>query len=82
MLKLKFGFSNNPRVEPLVDGTVKPKDIDLDITLINPGDLFYRNLKNEEFDVSEMSISSFSMVVHIFFSNVVFFVSFIDFLTN
>ena len=61
MLKLTIGFSHNPRVEPLADGTVKPKGIDLRFTFINPGDLFYRNLKDEAFDVSEMSISGFSM---------------------
>ncbi len=61
MLKLTIGFSHNPRIQPLADGTVKPKDIDLDFVFIDPGNLFYRNLKDEEFDVSEMSISSFSM---------------------
>jgi len=61
MLKLTIGFSRNPRVEPLADGTVKPEGIDLDFNFIDPGNLFYRNLKNEEFDVSEMCISSFSM---------------------
>ena len=61
MLKLTIGFSQNPRIQPLADGTVKPKDIDLKFIFIDPANLFYRNLKNEEFDVSEMSISSFSM---------------------
>lgn len=61
MLKLTIGFSDNPRIQPLADGTVKPKGIELEFSIIDPGNLFYRNLKNEEFDVSEMSISSFSM---------------------
>ena len=61
MIKLTIGFSNNPRIQPLADATVKPKGIELEFVIIDPGNLFYRNLKNEEFDVSEMSISSFSM---------------------
>lgn len=60
-MKLTIGFSSNPRIEPLVDGTVKPDGIELDFSRINPGDLFYLNLKDDPFDVSEMSISSFSM---------------------
>ena len=28
-LSLKFGFSENPRVQPILDGTVKPEGIDL-----------------------------------------------------
>lgn len=61
MLSLTVGFSNNPRVEPLIDGTVRLKSLDLRFVLCNPGDLFYRNLKYDEFDVSEMSISEFIM---------------------
>ena len=44
-------------VQPLKDGTVKANNIDLDfVTVDHPGDLFYRNLKFDEFDVSEMGI--------------------------
>ncbi len=60
-MKLTIGFSRNPRIEPLLDGTVKPEGIELEFSLINPGDLFYLNFKDEAFDVSEMSISGFSM---------------------
>lgn len=57
-LKLKMAFSNNPRVQPLKDGTVKPENIDLEIVTIPPNLLFYRNLVHGlEFDASEMSIS-------------------------
>ena len=59
MLKLKVGLTKNPRFEPLVDGTIKSAKCDLDITVTTPPELFYRNLKNDEFDVFEMSISEF-----------------------
>jgi len=59
MLKLKVGLTKNPRFEPLIDGTVKSAKCDLDIAVTTPPELFYRNLKNDEFDVFEMSISEF-----------------------
>lgn len=56
-LPLRIAFSENPMVQPLKDGTVKPNNIELDfVTVGHPGDLFYRNLKFDEFDVSEMGI--------------------------
>ena len=58
-LHLTLGFSPNPRVQPLIDGTVKPQSIDLDFVTMSAGELFYRNLTYDEFDVSEMSFSSY-----------------------
>jgi 4,5-dihydroxyphthalate decarboxylase len=56
-LRLRIAFSENPLVQPLKDGRVKPNNIDLDfVNVDHPGDLFYRNLKFDEFDVSEMGI--------------------------
>lgn len=63
MLKMKVGFSQNPRLEPLIDGTVKPKNIQLEFVLASPGELFYRNLMRDEFDLFEMSISEYLMVL-------------------
>jgi 4,5-dihydroxyphthalate decarboxylase len=56
-LRLTIGFSDNPRLDPLRDGTVKPQNIELGFVTHEPGTLFYRNLVYDEFDVSEMSIS-------------------------
>ena len=57
-LKLTMGFSDNPRVQPLVEGVVRLQNIDLEIVTVNPSKLFYRNLTSgPEFDVSEMSMS-------------------------
>jgi 4,5-dihydroxyphthalate decarboxylase len=52
-----MAFSDNPRVQPLKDGTVKPQNIDLECITVEPSALFQRNLTYDEFDVSEMSIS-------------------------
>lgn len=56
-LRLTMAFSDNPRVQPLKDGAVKPKDIELESVTLDPSTLFQRNLNNDEFDVAEMSIS-------------------------
>src|SRR5919108_420387 len=56
-LRLTMAFSDNPRVQPLKDGTVKPQNIELDCVTLDAGALFQRNLLYDEFDVSEMSIS-------------------------
>ena len=57
MLKLKFLSALNPRLTPLIDGTVRPENIELEFTLSPPSELFYHNLKHDDFDVSEMSMS-------------------------
>jgi 4,5-dihydroxyphthalate decarboxylase len=59
MLRLKVAVTKNPRFEPLIDGTVKSDKLDLDILVTTPPELFYRNLKNDEFDVFEMSLSEY-----------------------
>ena len=59
MLNLKVGITKNPRFEPLIDGTIKSSKFNLDIVVTTPPELFFRNLKNDEFDVFEMSLSEY-----------------------
>jgi 4,5-dihydroxyphthalate decarboxylase len=59
MLNLKVGVTKNPRFEPLIDGSVKSERVNLEITVTTPPELFFRNLKNDEFDVFEMSLSEY-----------------------
>jgi hypothetical protein len=56
-LRLTTAFTDNPRVQPLKDGTVKPENTDLDSVIVDAGALFFRNLKYDEFDAFEMSIA-------------------------
>jgi 4,5-dihydroxyphthalate decarboxylase len=58
-LQLSIGITSNPRTWPIIDGTVKPDGIDLISTVLHPSELFWRQLHFSEFDVSEMSCSSF-----------------------
>jgi 4,5-dihydroxyphthalate decarboxylase len=62
MLKLTVGLTREARLEPLIDGTIKPNNIELDFVFSSPGEIHYRNLKYDEFDVFQMSISEFLMV--------------------
>jgi 4,5-dihydroxyphthalate decarboxylase len=59
MLAIKLGLTKNPRFEPLVDGSVKSDKLNLNIHVTTPPELFFKNLKNDEFDVFEMSLSEF-----------------------
>src|SRR5207237_5839377 len=56
------GFSQNQRIVPLLDGGVKAKDIELDFELGSPGVMFHKHLKDDAFDVFEMSISEYLRV--------------------
>lgn len=58
-LALSFITSENERVEPLLDGTVSVEGIDLIPTLSDPSETFWRQLNFAEFQVSEMSLSSY-----------------------
>src|SRR4051794_21898165 len=58
-LQLSLILGDNPRTRPIIDGEVKPDGIDLLVTVAHPSEIFWRQLSYEEFDVSEMSMSSF-----------------------
>lgn len=62
MRQLTFGLSRDLRLEPLIDGTVKPQNIELEFVFSSPTELHYRNLKFNEFDLFQMSISEFLIV--------------------
>lgn len=62
-LQLSLACSDNPRTRPIIEGRVKPDGIDLHITILHPSEMFWRQLHFEEFDVSEMSLSSLLMTV-------------------
>lgn len=58
-LTLSLGTRVNERMRPLIDGRVRPDGIDLVPTVSHPGATFWRQLRFDDFDVSEMSLSSF-----------------------
>jgi 4,5-dihydroxyphthalate decarboxylase len=58
-LQLSLIMGRNPRTQPIIEGLVKPDGIDLTVTVAHPSEIFWRQLSYEEFDISEMSMSSF-----------------------
>lgn len=62
-ITLSMAISSNPRTWPILDGTTKPDAIDLIPTVLHPSEMFWRQLKYAEFDVSEMSFSSLIMAM-------------------
>jgi len=61
MPKLTLGFISafNERVEPLMNGTVQVEGVELIPTYSHPAETFWRQLKFGEFEIAEMSMSSF-----------------------
>src|SRR6201989_2295506 len=57
-LALSIALSDNPNTRPLIDGVVSPEGINLTPTVVHPSEMFWRQLKYGDFDVSEMSLSS------------------------
>jgi 4,5-dihydroxyphthalate decarboxylase len=57
-LSLSIALSDNPNTRPLIDGDVTAQGISLTPTAIHPSEMFWRQLRFAEFDVSEMSMSS------------------------
>jgi 4,5-dihydroxyphthalate decarboxylase len=59
-LKLTLACWDYDRTRPLMDGRVKPEGIDLDITVLRPRQTFQRMLDSREFEVSELSLASYT----------------------
>ena len=57
-LELSAALTPNPRTQPLIDGRVHPEGITLLTTAVHASEMFWRQLKFAEFDISEMSLSS------------------------
>ena len=58
-LTLSFISAFNERVEPLMKGIVQAEAIEIVPTYSHPSETFLRQLKNQEFPVGEMSMSSY-----------------------
>ena len=57
-LELSIALSDNERTRPLIEGRVVPQGIKPVVTVVHPSEMFWRQLRFAEFDVSEMSMSS------------------------
>ena len=61
-LQLSLAFGPNPRSEPVLDGAVQAEGIEFACSRVPAGELFHRQLTHQEFDVSEMSISTLLII--------------------
>jgi 4,5-dihydroxyphthalate decarboxylase len=62
-LQLSIAMADNPRTRAIFDHRVKPDGIDLICTPLHASELFWRQLRFGDFDVSEMSLSGLMMAV-------------------
>ena len=60
-LELSIALSENENTRAVLDGRIAPAAIKLHPTALHPSEMFWRQLKFAEFDVSEMSMSSLTI---------------------
>lgn len=58
-MRLKAAFMHNPRLQPLLDGSFRPEDIEFDWEFGHPAALNLRHLSENPFDVFEFSLSGY-----------------------
>jgi 4,5-dihydroxyphthalate decarboxylase len=63
-LKLTLGCWNYDRTRAIQDGSVQPDGIDINYLDMPVEETFFRMARYREFDVSEMSLSSYSVSLH------------------
>ena len=51
-LKLSLALSDNPNTRPLLNGAVEAQGVEFTATAVHPSEMFWRQLKFAEFDVS------------------------------
>src|SRR6516164_2456449 len=61
-LKLTMACGRYDRTQALIDGRIEPEGVDLTFIALRPGETFWRMLNHGEFDASEMSLSSYTIL--------------------
>ena len=61
-LQLSAALASNPRTWPIFEGTAKAEGIEFVPTALHPSEIFWRQLRFADFDISEMSMSSLMML--------------------
>src|SRR5579871_2712936 len=60
-LQLSVAIGDYDRIRPLVDGSVQIDSIDAQFMLLDPEEIFFRAFRHADFDVCELSMSSYSV---------------------
>lgn len=58
-MKLKAAFTKNPRLEPLLDGSISTEEIEFEWEIASLASLQLRHLKENTFDLFEFSLSGY-----------------------
>jgi 4,5-dihydroxyphthalate decarboxylase len=62
VLELSLAISDNPRSRPVIEGRVPFEGIRLVPTVVHPSEMFWRQLRYGDFDISEMSMSTLTIL--------------------
>jgi 4,5-dihydroxyphthalate decarboxylase len=62
VLELSVALSDNPRARPVIEGRVAFEGLRLVPTTVHPSEMFWRQLRYGDFDVSEMSLSTLTIL--------------------
>jgi 4,5-dihydroxyphthalate decarboxylase len=57
-LQLSIALTDNVRTRPIIEGRISPQGVHLQPSVMSASEMFLRQLKFAEFDISEMSLSS------------------------
>src|SRR5665213_911223 len=60
-LSLSIAVGDYDRIRPLVDGSVRIDGVDPVFMLLEPEEIFFRAFRHADFDICELSMSSFSV---------------------
>ncbi|MEA2488256.1 MAG: 4,5-dihydroxyphthalate decarboxylase [Acidobacteriota bacterium] len=63
MVRLSLAIGPYPHAAALRDGTVSVPGADFDLTTARPAEIFWRMIRGKEFDVSEMSLSAYTVLL-------------------
>lgn len=61
-MQLTLACGRYDRTQALIDGRVRAEGVELNYVALKPGETFWRQLNHQEFDASEMSLSSYSIL--------------------
>src|SRR5437016_2675826 len=60
-LNLSIAVGDYDRIRPMVDGAVRIDGVDPVFMLLSPEEIFFRAFRHQEFDICELSLSSFTI---------------------
>ena len=60
-LRLSLAIGDYDRIRPIADGTVKIDGVDPVMSILDPEEIFFRAFKYADFDICELSLSSFTV---------------------